>query len=312
MKTAVLACVLLGLVHAQNPLARPDPFVGTFQGDQVTLEMMGARGQYSGSLTVQGHKLPVTAKSGTGNATGSFEVNGRTYSFTLTPVGSGLKLASEGAEYTLVRKGATTVSPADPEGDQPRSGSIVGSWRSATGSARFNADGTGVVDGQPGRYEISGNQLTLIGAQGQVTLPFEVRQDSLTLTVNGVAVVLNRVREETGSGSIHAELVGKWCWSSMVNAQQGGRQSNQCITMEPNGAYTYVGGSDNYNPYGGATTQSADSGTWTATETTLTAHSRSGKTTVYALEKRNHPKNKDPMIVLNGQTFVTYYNKPPW
>ncbi len=272
MKTAALACVLLGLVHAQNPLARLDPFVGTFQGDEVTLEMTGARGQYSGSLTVQGNTLAVTAKAEGGNATGSFEVNGRTYSFTLTPVGSGLKLASGGAEYALARKGAPRASPADPERDQPRSSSIVGSWRNATGSARFNADGTGVMDGQPGSYEISGNQITLIGAQGQITLPFEVRRDTLTLTVNGAAVVLNRVREETGPGSIHTELAGKWCWISIVNAQQGARQSSQCITMEPNGTYTYV----------------------------------------YTLEKRNHPKNKDPMIVLNGQPFVTYYNKPPW
>lgn len=31
------------------------------------------------------------------------------------------------------------------------------------------------------------------------------------------------------------------------------------------------------------------------------------------VEKRNHPKNvRDPMIVLDGQTFVTAYNKPPW
>ena len=312
MKDALLACVLAGLAHAQNPLARSDPFAGTFQGEQVTLEMTGTRGHYSGSLTIQGDKLLVTAKSGNGIATGTFDVNGRTYSFTLTPVGSGLKLASDGAEYTLARKGSTTVSPVDPESDPTRSGSIVGSWRNATGFARFNADGTGVIDGQPGRYEIRGNQLTLIGAQGQITLPFEVRRDSLTLTLNGAAVVLNRVREETGSGSIRTELVGKWCWISVVNAQQGARQSSQCVTLEANGAYTYAGGSDSYNPYGGVTTQSADSGTWTATETTLTAHSRSGKTIVYTLEKRNHPKNKDPMIVLNGQTFVTYYNKPPW
>lgn len=304
--------MLAAFVHAQNPLARPDPFAGTFQGEQVTLEMTGVKGQYTGTLTIQGDKLPVTAKSGNGIATGSFDVNGRTYSFTLTPVGSGLKLASDGAEYTLVRTGASAASPTRSESDQPRSGSIVGSWRNSTGWARFNADGTGVVDGQPGRYEIRGNQLTLIGAQGQLTLPFEVRQDSLTLTVNGAPVVLNRVREETGSGSIRPELVGKWCWISVVNAQQGARQSSQCVTLEANGAYTYTGGSDSYNPYGGVTTQSADSGTWTATETTITAHSRSGKTTVYTLEKRNHPKNKDPMIVLNGQTFVTYYNKPPW
>jgi hypothetical protein len=168
------------------------------------------------------------------------------------------------------------------------------------------------VDGQPGRYEIRSNQLTLTGGQTRITLPFEVSGDTLTLTVNGAAVVMNRVREETGAGSIHAELVGKWCWISIVNAQQGARQSSQCITLQPNGTYTYVGAADSYNPYGGAASQSADSGVWTATETTLTARSRSGKTTVYTLEKRNHPKNKDPMIVLNGQTFVTFYNKPPW
>ena len=307
-----MVCALAALACAQNPLPRPDPFTGTFQGDRVTLEMTGAKGQYSGLLTVSGNKLPVTARSEAGYAIGAFEMNGRTYPFTLTPVGGGLKLATQGAEYTLARKAETPARPAEPAGNQPPSGSIVGSWRNATGSARFNADGTGVVDGQAGRYEIRGNQLTLIGAQGQVTLGFEVRGDSLTLTVNGAAVVLNRVREESGAGSIHTELVGKWCWVSIVNAQQGARQSSQCITLQPNGAYTYVGGSDNYNSYGGLTTQSADSGTWTATETTLTAHSRSGKTTVYTLEKRNHPKNKDPMIVLNGQTFVTYYNKPPW
>jgi len=42
-------------------------------------------------------------------------------------------------------------------------------------------------------------------------------------------------------------------------------------------------------------------------------HSRSGKVSSYALEKRNHPKNKrDPMICLDGTCYVTYYNKPAW
>ena len=62
-----------------------------------------------------------------------------------------------------------------------------------------------------------------------------------------------------------------------------------------------------------ATSQSSDSGSWTATESTLTTRSVGGRVTVYRLEKRNHPKNvRDPMIVLNGETFVTYFNKPPW
>jgi hypothetical protein len=313
MRCVILICLTLAFAFGQNPLARPDPFAGTFQGDQITLELTGARGEYSGYLTVQQNRLPVTVKSAGGNATGAFQVNGQTYSFTLSPATGGLKLASEGAEYNLTRKGTGPATAAEPAAAaQPGSDSIVGNWRNATGYARFNADGTGVVDGNPGRYEVRGNQLTLIGKDGRVTLPFEVRADILTLTVNGIGVTLNRVKEEAGAGSVHAELAGKWCWISVVNAQQGARQSSQCITLEPNGSYSYVGGSDSYNPYGGVTTQSADSGTWTATETTLTARSRSGKTTVYTLEKRNHPKNRDPMIVLDGQTFVTFYNKPPW
>jgi hypothetical protein len=109
------------------------------------------------------------------------------------------------------------------------------------------------------------------------------------------------------------ELVNKWCWISVTTANQGARQSSRCITLNGNGTYTRVGESDSYNPYGGASSQSADSGTWTATETTLTTHSRGGKTTTFRLEKRNHPKNvRDPMIVLDGQPYVTAYNKPPW
>jgi len=107
-------------------------------------------------------------------------------------------------------------------------------------------------------------------------------------------------------------MVGKWCWISTVNAQQGARTSNQCFVLNGDGSYQYSGQSDSYNPYGGATSQSADSGTWTATETTFTAQSRSKGTVVFTMEKRNHPKTGDPMLVMNGQAFVTYFQHVPW
>jgi hypothetical protein len=121
-------------------------------------------------------------------------------------------------------------------------------------------------------------------------LPFEIRGDVLTLTVNGQSVTLNRIKDEAGAGGIRPELVGKWCWISVTQALQGARQSSRCVTLNPNGTYFCAGMTDSYNPNGGATSESSDAGTWTATDTTLTAHSRSGKTTVYTLEKRNHPK----------------------
>ena len=189
---------------------------------------------------------------------------------------------------------------------------IVGMWRNATGYARFNADGTGEIDGEPGRWLVSGNQLTLSGRQGTMTVPFVLRGDTLTLTVNGIPVSMTRVKEEAGPGRVRPEMVGKWCWISVTNAQQGARTSNQCFTLTADGRYTYAGEADSYNPYGGATSQSSDAGTWTATETTLTATSRAGGTKVFRLEKRNHPKTGDPMLVLDGQPFVTFYKKAPW
>jgi hypothetical protein len=54
MRIAVLLCAWTVLVMAQNPLAKPDPFVGTFQGDGVTLEMAASGAGYAGTLSFQG------------------------------------------------------------------------------------------------------------------------------------------------------------------------------------------------------------------------------------------------------------------
>ena len=308
--------LLAALAYAQNPLKRADPYAGQFEGNGVVLDLAAANGQYSGTLAVQGQKLPISVKASGDAAIGTFQVAGQSYSFTLTPVADGLKLASEGTEY-LLKKRSEPAPSAEGGAVKPENGAktdtgIVGLWRNAQGYARFNADGTGEMDGNAGRYEIRGNQLTLISTQGRITLQFEVRGDTLTLAVNGVSLALNRVREEAGPGGIRAELVGKWCWVSVVNAQQGARTSNQCYVLNPDGTYQYSGASDSYNPYGGATSQTSDSGTWTATETKFTANSRLRGTIVFSLEKRNHPKNRDPMIVLNRQAYVTSYQKAPW
>lgn len=328
MRIVLLMGAWTVLVMAQNPLAGPDPFVGAFQGDGVTLEMARSADDYTGTLSFQGRTFPAAMKAYGTVATGSFELNGQDFPFTLTQDGTGFKLASAGTVYRLARRTsaapAPSAPPAPPSAPAPAppapsaagsraTDSIVGTWRNATSAARFNADGTGVVDGTPGRYEIRGNQLTLTWPHGQARVQFEVRGDVLWLTVNGATAVLNRLKEEAGEGSVHMELVGKWCWISVTTANQGAGQSSRCLTLNGNGTYTYAGAADTYNPYGGASSQAADSGTWTATESALTTHSRGGKATTYRLEKRNHPKNvRDPMIVLDGQPYVTAVGKPPW
>ncbi len=304
--------VLAALALAQNPLKRSDPFAGRFEGDQVALELTGANGQYTGTLTIQGQAFPLIARAAGATANGVMQAGGGSFPFTLTPTANGLKLASEGSEYMLERHSAPGGTAQAVSGPVKSGNSVVGYWRNAQGHARFNADGTGEVDGENGRYEIHGNQLALIGPRGQISLAFEVHGDVLTLTVNGALITLNRVREEAGPGGVRQELVGQWCWISMVNAQQGGSTSSRCFTLDPNGTYQYKGETNSSNPNGAYGSQSSDSGTWTATETKLTTHSPTNGTQVFTLEKRNHPKTGDPMLVVNGQSFVTYGPKAPW
>src|SRR5262245_12581228 len=114
------------------------------------------------------------------------------------------------------------------------------------------------------------------------------------------------------------ELVGKWCLASTFSANAGGgSQRMTCFELRPDGTYFYKHeGSMSANApgmWGGTSSVSQDAGRWKVSGNQLVAQSQSGKTNSYTLEKRNHPKNKrDPMICLNGECYVTFYNKPPW
>jgi len=113
-------------------------------------------------------------------------------------------------------------------------------------------------------------------------------------------------------GSPLPELVGKWCYMANVQANDGGRQSNTCFQLNADGSYQYHSETSSSGQFGGTASQSDDEGRWQASGNTLTAQSTSGKVSTYTFEKRNHPKTNDPMLVFDGQAFVTYFQKPPW
>jgi hypothetical protein len=293
---------------AQNPLAEPDPFAGAFRGDGVRLEMSSSGGAYAGTLSIHGEHYLATMKVSGNVASGSYDVNGLAHRFTLTREAEGFIMTSGPAAYHLTRRVSTALTSEAAQA----AADLVGRWSDSTSSAQFNTDGTAVVNGTPGRYEIHGNRLTLIGAQAENTARFEVHGDVLALNVNGKPLTLNRVKEEAGEGSVRVELVGKWCWISLTAANQA-RKFSRCLTLTGSGTYAFADETDSHNPNGGTNSPAADSGIWTATETSLTTHSLSGKATTYRLEKRNHPgKVRDPMIVLDGQAYVTFYTKTPW
>lgn len=205
---------------------------------------------------------------------------------------------------------------------------LIGKWKSREAKVEFINKNTMTLNGQKYRYAILGKAIIIQSAEGEsAEFPFELKGDTLIVYLSDRKVVYTRFTEEDEEeentevqtqnqpqqrGSTPQELVGKWCYQANVQAQGGGRQSNICFTLYANGTYEYQGETTSTNVYGGTNSQSYDSGRWSATATTLTAYSSSGRTTTYTLEKRNHPKTGDPMLIVDGDAFVTYYQKQPW
>ena len=86
-----------------NPLAppAPDPFVGVFSDDALTLTLSGTAGAYTGSLDLRGQIYPVQAATSGNVLNGTFSSGGATFAFTATLEGTVLRLESDGNAFTL-------------------------------------------------------------------------------------------------------------------------------------------------------------------------------------------------------------------
>jgi hypothetical protein len=199
---------------------------------------------------------------------------------------------------------------------------VTGNWQGPNGSVQINLDGTATVAGVPYRYTRAGNQMTLTGPDGTFVAAVDQQGDSMTWVINGRTLQFQRaaatwaVGGATGSGGILPELVGKWCDSTYMNNSTGTYGRSACFTLLADGSYQYASdfsatGQVTGGAYGTAS-DGSDAGTWTATATSITANSRKTGTRTFRLEKRNHPKTGDPMLVLDGTAFTTAYQKAPW
>ena len=206
---------------------------------------------------------------------------------------------------------------------------LLGHWKSSEAKIEFKTAKRITINGEEYGYTIVGQTIVVGNDEGQLMFPFKFVDDVLTVWVENRKVVYTRMTEEevkgslsvkgsnperaaTSAGGVPQDLVGTWCYQSNVNAQGGGRMSNICFTLNADGTYSYYGETSSSNPYGDSASQSSDSGRWTATANSLTARSVSGKTVTYTLERRNHPKTGDPMLLVDGDAFVTFYQKRPW
>ncbi|HEV2829559.1 MAG TPA: hypothetical protein VGW76_18315, partial [Pyrinomonadaceae bacterium] len=293
-------------------------------GVKLTLKL---NADYTGSLNSDGFKYTVGGNrllvhDNEGDSVYTFTLNGDA----LTISGGSLPRAltfirQGGGGGGLFEKGLDKNAdrPADA-GAQEEDNGLVGLWKSYTGNSvtvQIFKDGKLTINGEPFRYQVDGRFITLTNNEGSARVEFQLDADMLTTLYQGERSTYRRVRRgsepaEEGGGVTPAELTGKWCYMSNVTASNGGRMSNTCFTLYPNGTYDYYSETSSSNPYGGTASQQSDSGTWRVNGSTLIALSRARGRQTFTLEKRNHPKTGDPMLMVDGDAFVTYAPRAPW
>lgn len=203
---------------------------------------------------------------------------------------------------------------------KPPENPLVGNWQSEEGiKVQIRENGTLTINGEEFAYKVKKAVITIVGEEGAAAMPFVLDGDTLTVEFEGREIVYERVKAgakntaaktNTGEGIIQA-FVGKWCYLASMTGNNS-YSSSRCFILNANGTYTYSSESSTSGAYGGTNSQSSDSGRWTATRTTLTAYSNTNGKIVYPIELRNHPKNGDPMIIVDGDAYITSYQKPSW
>ena len=320
--SSILAIMCILLTSASLSAQQEPGLVGSWQTKdselviRVTFNPDGT-GTLDGTsikYTVRGAQLIVNEEGTINNYT--FKLNGDVLIVSGGDLDSPLTFLRQANARGL---GGRKAQPAAAPETKPKEKGLVGRWQSSEATARINEDGTLVLDGKTYRYNVKGNTITLSDAEGSMQFPFQLSGDSLNVLVNGELVIYKRIAEGAGSvrgdenpGANLPQLFGKWCYMSNVNTGSGGRMSNRCFTLHPNGTYEYYSETSSSGPIASSASQESDSGTWTATATTITRNSKSLGSETYSLEKRNHPKTGDPMLILDGDAYVTYSPRAPW
>jgi hypothetical protein len=201
---------------------------------------------------------------------------------------------------------------------------IIGVWSTQGETLEFKPDGQCIYLGNTFTYTLSNTSITIITTQGNAQFSYSVKGNQLHLMANGQEVVYTKSGAITNTSSssfdnvknIDQSLVGKWCWTNTTTTNTGGSSNSECIVLQANGTYQYAAERSmdtNTNAfYGGTSSQSGDQGRWWVQGDRIYYDSQTRGQGSYRLERRNHPKTGDPMIILDGDSYVTFYQKAPW
>jgi hypothetical protein len=289
-------------------------------GYQMTLMLQpDGSGEFDGEpikFSTQGTSLSITVGTTTTKYTYSHEGN------LLTLSGGDLDgkvaFSRSGSETPAVSEKNTPTPTTQTYGNTDKN--LLGLWSGNGEMIEFKTDGKCVYLGNTFNYQISQDHIILSTGQGNATFGYKVTAKQLTLTANGQQVVYNRAEgsgspgiQSKGGQSIPMELVGQWCYMNMNTNSQ----TSRCISLNADGTYNYsFESSRSVNTEtisGGTSSQNTDHGTWYVQGDRIYYNSQTSGQGSYRLEKRNHPKNvNDPMIVLDGEPFVTTIYRAPW
>jgi hypothetical protein len=298
-------------------------------GFQMTL-MLNAdgTGEFDGEVIkfiVQGDKLQVTQQGVTNAYTYLLQNNALTLSG--GDLEKAIIFARQGGDAPAPEIDQTkTIKDSGPVADIPKN--LLGLWSGYNETIEFKPDAQCIYRGQPWPYTVSNNVITLQTPQGNFLMAYKITGNQLDLTVNGknftytkgaapANTTSNNAPTSSGGKNLDMSLVGKWCYVNVYSGNSGGSSSSECITLKQDGTYEYYSESSRSvntpQVYGGTSSQGSDRGQWWTEGGRIFYNSPTSGQGSYKLEKRNHPKNtSDPMIVLDGKTYVTFYNKPAW
>jgi hypothetical protein len=98
-----------------NPLASRDLWPGVYENESIAMEVKPDGGGYQGAITLQGQSYPFTAQKSANGIAGNFKAGGQSYTFSAKLSGDAMTLSSDGATYTLNRRGGSpSAVPVNP------------------------------------------------------------------------------------------------------------------------------------------------------------------------------------------------------
>ncbi|MCW5909688.1 MAG: hypothetical protein KIT62_01380 [Cyclobacteriaceae bacterium] len=334
MKTIVFVLFLVpSLAYAQigAKVQQGNQLTGTWQNSQFGYQMTLAL-HADGSGEVDGEMIKYTSQA---NKLSIITQSGQTTVYTYALQGNSLTLSGGDLDGSIAftRSGTPNTQQAAQTTPQPQTSGgaqngadVIGVWSGNGESVEFKSNGQCIYLGNTLQYQVSQGHIILSTPQGSAMLAYSIKGDQLTLSANGQQFTYTKgggntanqtqSQSQPGGGRVAPELVGKWCWIKVTSTNSGGSSSSECFVLNANGTYQYTSersmDTNTNSFYAGTSSQGSDQGTWWVEGDRIYYNSQTRGQGSYQLQKVNHPKTRDPMIVLDGESYVTFYQKPKW